>query len=541
MAAARCAWFLGLSLMTWQAGAATPIYRSVGPGNTLPLATGGGNALVLAGDTATFAQPLPDRVGVGDALQYDADGNGLVDALAFVHARLDSRRLTVKNAAGAAPVPTQAADTHWSLFRAYTSLVYAEHGTENAGLDPALRNFDTWSSGKDLVASNETWNLACYGDAADTSYVLVQNWTTGSANYLRIFAPQRPDEVGVSQRHAGVWTPGAYRLEVTDSDALTLIVDHVRLEGLQIHIVADPSGGACCVWVHCPGTAADVRISHSLLRGAADNTQAWHSGIAVWDAGGGTLRLWNNIFYDFTGHSLAEALDLDDGEFAAVVYNNTVQNSYIGLWNENGTLTAVNNLAQNCLDGFSGDYTPGSDYNLSDLPGDAPGIHARNATGVLFADPVQDDFHLAGVDAGARDGGADLSADAALAFADDVDGQARTAPWDIGADEYAPPATPTPTPAAAPAGGLSLRVEHAVVRISRGEHARILLQVTRPGPASLEVFDLTGRRVATLLRRQLEPGIHEVLWDGAGEGSGLYTVVFGAEGRRCLKKIVLAR
>jgi hypothetical protein len=33
----------------------------------------------------------------------------------------------------------------------------------------------------------------------------------------------------------------------------------------------------------------------------------------------------------------------------------------------------------------------------------------------------------------------------------------------------------------------------------------------------LEVYDVTGRRVATLVDRPMEPGAHEVTWDGRAE------------------------
>ena len=48
-----------------------------------------------------------------------------------------------------------------------------------------------------------------------------------------------------------------------------------------------------------------------------------------------------------------------------------------------------------------------------------------------------------------------------------------------------------------------------------------------PADVRLVVFDIAGRKVATLVSRRLDPGYHEVRWDGrtdqgASAGSGIY-------------------
>ena len=52
-----------------------------------------------------------------------------------------------------------------------------------------------------------------------------------------------------------------------------------------------------------------------------------------------------------------------------------------------------------------------------------------------FVDAPNGDYHLGDGDTAARDAGTDLSADAAYPFDTDIDGDARTGTWDIGADE----------------------------------------------------------------------------------------------------------
>ena len=57
----------------------TDIYRSVGPGAAQALVSGAtdNNGLDISGSTAIF--DIPDPVGVGDAIQYGSDNDGVVD------------------------------------------------------------------------------------------------------------------------------------------------------------------------------------------------------------------------------------------------------------------------------------------------------------------------------------------------------------------------------------------------------------------------------------------------------------------------------
>ena len=61
--------------------------------------------------------------------------------------------------------------------------------------------------------------------------------------------------------------------------------------------------------------------------------------------------------------------------------------------------------------------------------------HDKVSQTISFADSANKDFHLSSSDTSAKDAGADLSADANLAFSTDIDSTTRTGSWDIGADE----------------------------------------------------------------------------------------------------------
>ena len=43
--------------------------------------------MTISGSTATFESGLYDNIGVGDAIEYDSDGNDSIDAIVFIHGR----------------------------------------------------------------------------------------------------------------------------------------------------------------------------------------------------------------------------------------------------------------------------------------------------------------------------------------------------------------------------------------------------------------------------------------------------------------------
>jgi hypothetical protein len=63
------------------------------------------------------------------------------------------------------------------------------------------------------------------------------------------------------------------------------------------------------------------------------------------------------------------------------------------------------------------------------------------------------------------------------------------------------------------------------------------------GPVNLSVFDVAGRRVATLVNRSLDAGVHTIAWDGrdaagASVASGVYLYRLEANGRTLTKEMV---
>ena len=62
-----------------------------------------------------------------------------------------------------------------------------------------------------------------------------------------------------------------------------------------------------------------------------------------------------------------------------------------------------------------------------------------------------------------------------------------------------------------------------------------------PGRVRVEIFDLAGRRVATLADRTFTAGAHDLSWDGGDQASGVYLLRFTSAGHTESKRLVLLR
>ncbi|MBD3336431.1 MAG: T9SS type A sorting domain-containing protein, partial [Candidatus Eisenbacteria bacterium] len=75
--------------------------------------------------------------------------------------------------------------------------------------------------------------------------------------------------------------------------------------------------------------------------------------------------------------------------------------------------------------------------------------------------------------------------------------------------------------------------------------ARIVFELPQPSDVDLDIFDISGRRVAALGLRAHQPGRHSITWDAqsGGEllGSGVYYARLRANGRIFERKLILVR
>jgi|GEM_PF-2248730 len=289
-----------------------------------------------------------------------------------------------------------------------------------------------WEAGEqqDLVTADEiaVADCRCTTGAADTTAMTIDGWTTDDTRYIKIWTD--PDQ---GYRHDGKWNTSAYRLEVSGAHAINNLEDNVFIFGLQVY--QNPNAHDQYGIYNNGGNG--VKIAYCIIKGDKDQTLYRQKGIHSQNINGETVYIWNNIIYNFKR-------DYSYGIFMAssypifVCYNNTVINCYYGVYNEgvDQPTYCTNNLSSgSILSDFTGTYDSDSDYNASSDT-TAPGANSRTNQTFTFVDVANDDYHLDSTDTGAKDYGTDLSSDPYLSFTDDIDGETRSAPWDIGADEY---------------------------------------------------------------------------------------------------------
>ena len=421
----------------------TKIFRSVGPGNNIALAIGAENSVSINNSIALFENEIPLHIGVGDAIEYDSNADGSIDAIVFIYKRKNTRSYEVKNASGALAFNVEATNT-WSIFRAYTSLLNAEKGNENERIDISVRNFDVWSGGKDITfatGSNEQWNIVCYKDAVDAymSYaVSISGWTTSENNYLNIYTPSYINEVGTSQRHQGKFDANVGYTISFDANgnsyrnAITILDRHVKIDGLQVILEDDSANNRkAFFYAHNDNRVqANIEISNCLVKSVGAGTSNGFSGDSNYNPLG-KYKLCNNIFMNFSSIGLVSY----GANSSFYWYNNTVIGGKYGYFANKGTVVVKNSIVQNSTNGFYGTFDPSSDYNISDLDNNAPGEHSINASTVSFVDPDHEDFHLS-PNSTAINQGINLSDDNNYFITRDIDGENRSDNWDIGADEY---------------------------------------------------------------------------------------------------------
>lgn len=291
-----------------------------------------------------------------------------------------------------------------------------------------------WEAGEqgDLTGVRDEISVAkcrCTGGTADTTAVEINGWETSATQYIKIWTD--PAE---SYRSPGNWTTGnKYRLEVGGAaTAIALVEDFVHIYGLQI----SGTGGADVVIA--PNGRAYIYIAYNIIKGANGGSEAIY--VAA-NYSADQFYIWNNVFYDH-GNTGVWFRGASSGLF---FFNNTFQNCLSGIAVLNaGSTVCKNNLFSGCTNAFGGvqacgDLAAGTDYNVTNNPdfGDytvtgGAGGHDHVSHTITFVGAA--DFHLASNDAGAI--GFGVADPGSGLFSDDIDGVARGATWDVGADEY---------------------------------------------------------------------------------------------------------
>lgn len=241
--------------------------------------------------------------------------------------------------------------------------------------------------------------------------------------------------VEAAEQHEGVWDTDAAYIEATSGTAISIDVSNVTIRGLQIGFTG---GTGDRRGISTTSLNGGTNYFEDLLISGGDPTSGYIFGIYVYSVASAVFVVRNNLIYRMgNGSSVGTGIRIYYSSTPASTnywYNNTIVHcdSY-GFLVSGNTVIARNNVAQSCANGFHGSFDGDSDYNVSDLSGDAPGTHAQNSATVTFADPDADDWRLDPDDTVALDGGENLS-EVPQGFSVDALGITRPqgSAWDCG-------------------------------------------------------------------------------------------------------------
>lgn len=150
-----------------------------------------------------------------------------------------------------------------------------------------------------------------------------------------------------------------------------------------------------------------------------------------------TIYIYNNIVYGCPQAGIQAYGNLNDN-MEAYVYNNTcAYNTSDGIQINHTCAQGVQYYKNNLVWGNSQNWDDSGSHTCYDI---VVGTQCENNLAVdpsfLSIDPDSDDFLKIGPTSAAYGTGADLTADSNCPITTDFEGDARTAPIDIGADEY---------------------------------------------------------------------------------------------------------
>ena len=414
----------------------TPVYYSVG---TQAAQLYSGNASATTG-TLTLASAASSNVGVGDEIR-------LGSSRYYITGRTSSTVFTIQDSAANGGTPGAGGITFASqavtIYRAFNSLTAAEANSSNAS------HLNT----PDLVTGNYQLNWTCYKDGPMNDQFTISGYTTGPNNFIRVYTPVFPGQVGASQRHTGKARTG-FRLRPTsaaDSDTIIVNDSFVRIEGLEIDGSASTAtNGAGGVDIE---TGAATPVGHYVSHNIIYDTRNF-TGIYV---NATSASVWDNVCHHCDNPSNPNpnlgALVMDGGAGStAYFYNNTVYSSKSnGIIARSGTLIATNNvvMSSNTVSPFTfadfaaaGGATLTQSHNVSS-DGSANGTGSKTgktsyATYFVSTVLASEDLHLTADSNALWTGyGADLRNDANLPVTTDIDlGPRDVSTPDIGADEY---------------------------------------------------------------------------------------------------------
>lgn len=291
-----------------------------------------------------------------------------------------------------------------------------------------------------LVAADEIRVAECYG-FQDTTDVVVAGGTVDSTRYLIIRAAS-----GAEAQSPYDTSGTAYRLDSSGSvvGCISLQQDHTRVERIQIKATLDDNGvhgvffgngnfgrvTGCHITQTTPATFGSTR--HAIFAQDVAGDLVIHNNIIHWDSRNGAAAV---IALNIVNHTIGKSY----------VYYNTIRcggtcPAAIGTQEQFTDVVYKNNLISDfpggCFQTAGGAGAAGCTNNAASDGTVAGTAATNNYTYRTFTFVSPTDHHLQRIDQGARNIGADLSADANYPVSTDFDGASRDSTPDVGADEF---------------------------------------------------------------------------------------------------------
>lgn len=300
-------------------------------------------------------------------------------------------------------------------------------------------SLSAWESARAAAHAGSSYNLvtddcveiaSCYG-GTDTTPVSFHNWATDAGHFLQIETP-------TSERHSGKWDASKYNLNVADAQLFNCPIDYTKFIGIQFGLSSQTK---YIEMVYMSGHTQE--LSFCIVRGM--NSSQITRGMSVIYG----IKLWNCLFYDIGANVSSVAVqNHGDSQF----YSCTFIGGGIQTINFNDVGSTC--VAKNCYAGGASSHTltgGGSTVTMvtcatSDTDGSVglQNIPISTANFVnCTAGGASQDYHLVG-GSSLIGTGTDTSGDASpFNFTTDIDGQTRTVPWSVGADQYIAPGPKT--------------------------------------------------------------------------------------------------
>jgi len=282
-------------------------------------------------------------------------------------------------------------------------------------------SLSNWEAGEqaDLVAAGNIAVAECYA-MEDTTAVLIDGWNTDATHYIRITVPS-------AERHDGKRNTSKYRLKIGAhflNGSVDVAENYTRFEGLQIrnssaytlsalNVGADYCNVSDCIFYDCATNGFRFPWNTVYLENCLALTCA-EAGFLGYAYGSATMYLSNCV-----------ALNCANGFYTPTSRTIYCRNCYAGACSTAGY-------------GGAGTKTLTTSH-ASDTSGNTQ-TSCSTSAGTYFTNVTagSEDIHIGALSA-LIDAGTDLSADTYWHHpggAVDIDGKARGASWDVGAEEY---------------------------------------------------------------------------------------------------------